>query len=162
MLSVEELEIGMYVAQLDRPWLDTPFMFQGFYIRDDDEIDELKAHCEHVYVSQESLPLDRQVPGGRATEPASAANGKERGKKRFSLRSLFKFRKTQDSVEDFSQSNIFYRNTTSLKEETRTASGAHKQAVVAVQKVMEELKYSGSLDLGCLETAVTPMVDSVL
>ncbi len=162
MLSVEELEIGMYVAQLDRPWLDTPFMFQGFYIRDDDEIDELKAHCEHVYVSQESLPFDRQVPGGGASEPASSANGKERGKKRFSLRSLFKFRKTQNSGEDFSQSNIFYRETTSLKEETRTASGAHKQAVVTVQKVMEELKYSGSLDLGCLETAVTPMVDSVL
>ncbi len=24
------LEIGMYVIELDRPWLDSPFLFQGF------------------------------------------------------------------------------------------------------------------------------------
>ena len=27
-----DLVVGMYVVQLDRPWLETPFMFQGFYI----------------------------------------------------------------------------------------------------------------------------------
>ena len=162
MLPVEQLEIGMYVAQLDRPWLDTPFMFQGFYIRDDDEINELKAHCDHVYVSRESLPLDSPDSGGSAQVAGSATNGKKPGKKRFSFRSLFKFRKTQDSGADFSQSNVLYRNTASLKEETDTASDVHKHAIVTVQNVMEKLKHSGDLDLGCLETAVTPMVDSVL
>ncbi|MDH3434372.1 MAG: DUF3391 domain-containing protein, partial [Gammaproteobacteria bacterium] len=36
MLSADQLEIGMYVAQLDRPWLETSFLFKGFYIRDSD------------------------------------------------------------------------------------------------------------------------------
>src|SRR5919108_621250 len=31
-ISVEELRLGMYVAELDRPWLDTKFPFQGFVI----------------------------------------------------------------------------------------------------------------------------------
>ncbi len=32
-ISVNDLNIGMYVTELDRPWLDTPFMFQGFELK---------------------------------------------------------------------------------------------------------------------------------
>ena len=27
-----ELKIGMFVSELDRPWIDTPFLLQGFLI----------------------------------------------------------------------------------------------------------------------------------
>jgi len=27
-----ELKLGMYVAELDRPWLESPFLFQGFKV----------------------------------------------------------------------------------------------------------------------------------
>ncbi|MEM7283421.1 MAG: HD-GYP domain-containing protein [Pseudomonadota bacterium] len=68
MLSVENLQIGMYVAQLDRPWLETPFLFQGFYIRDQDEIDELRRYCEHVYVSTEThLPINMDLAAPAAS-----------------------------------------------------------------------------------------------
>ncbi|MDX1498813.1 MAG: DUF3391 domain-containing protein, partial [Woeseiaceae bacterium] len=60
MVPVDRLEVGMYVAQLDRPWLETPFLFQGFYIRDEDEIAELRAHCRHVYVSRDSMPAGHE------------------------------------------------------------------------------------------------------
>ena len=40
----------MYVSELDRPWLETPFLFQGFHIRNQEEIDALRAHCRHVVV----------------------------------------------------------------------------------------------------------------
>ena len=32
------LEPGMFVAELDRPWLETPFALQGFVVRDTSEI----------------------------------------------------------------------------------------------------------------------------
>ena len=55
------LEQGMYVAQLDRPWLETPFLFQGFEIREDSEIGLLRKFCKHVYVDvdRSSVPKDR-------------------------------------------------------------------------------------------------------
>ena len=161
-VPVDRLEIGMYVAQLDRPWLETPFLFQGFYIRDNDEIGELMNHCHHVYVSRESLPDDPQDTAGGAPPTKQTANGNRPARKRFSLRALFKSRETQDVDEDFEQSNIFYRDSTSLKEEMSTASGVHKQAVATVQDVMDNLKNSGNLELEVVEAAVTPMVDSVL
>ncbi|MFC3193560.1 HD-GYP domain-containing protein [Marinicella sediminis] len=49
-ISVKFLKVGMYVCKLDRSWLDTPFPFQGFYIRSKNEIRDLQAFCEHVYI----------------------------------------------------------------------------------------------------------------
>jgi hypothetical protein len=26
----DKVELGMYISRLDRPWIETPFIFQGF------------------------------------------------------------------------------------------------------------------------------------
>lgn len=51
-LPVESLKIGMYVSDLDRPWIETPFIFQGFLITNEDELDQLHQHCHYVYVDK--------------------------------------------------------------------------------------------------------------
>lgn len=45
-----ELELGMHVAKLDRPWLETPFMLQGFPINKQEDLDALRNICEYVYI----------------------------------------------------------------------------------------------------------------
>ncbi|HSR63299.1 MAG TPA: HD-GYP domain-containing protein [Gammaproteobacteria bacterium] len=52
-VSVLHLKPGMYVSNLDRPWTDTPFLFQGLLINGDDDIEELRKHCEFVYIDEE-------------------------------------------------------------------------------------------------------------
>jgi len=52
-VSLEYLSQGMYVVELDRPWLDSPFLFQGFIINNDDLLEEVKDVCEYVYVDME-------------------------------------------------------------------------------------------------------------
>ena len=49
-VDVNELTVGMFVSKLDRPWTQTPFPLQGFYVRDLDEIKSLKVHCNYVYI----------------------------------------------------------------------------------------------------------------
>ncbi len=53
-----EIEKGMFVCELDRPWLGTPFLFQGFLIRTHTEIRQLQAHCHYVYVDSEASKFD--------------------------------------------------------------------------------------------------------
>jgi HD-GYP domain-containing protein (c-di-GMP phosphodiesterase class II) len=43
----------MYVSKLDRPWTETPFVFQGFVLKSEKQIDTLKKHCKHVFVDPE-------------------------------------------------------------------------------------------------------------
>lgn len=52
-LAVERLRLGMYVVELDRPWLESPFLFQGFPIRNQDELEQLRDCCEFVYIDME-------------------------------------------------------------------------------------------------------------
>jgi len=47
-----DLKVGMFVADLDRPWVDTPFLLQGFLIEDEDQIRALRQHCEYVIVDR--------------------------------------------------------------------------------------------------------------
>lgn len=53
-IHVSDLRIGMYVAKLDREWLDTPFLMQGFLIEERDDIDIVAEYCEHVWVDMEA------------------------------------------------------------------------------------------------------------
>ncbi len=77
-VDVERLRSGMFVAELDRPWLDTPFLIQGFMIDSDIELSTLQRYCKHVYVD-----LDRSVPevartirsAGPFVDAASSHNG---------------------------------------------------------------------------------------
>ena len=47
---VNQLAIGMYVVELDRPWLDTPFLFQGFEIKTEEELRAVRDICDYVYI----------------------------------------------------------------------------------------------------------------
>lgn len=52
-----ELKIGMFVSSLDRPWIDTPFMLQGFLIESDEDIRLLRQYCEFVQVDWSMSPI---------------------------------------------------------------------------------------------------------
>jgi HD-GYP domain-containing protein (c-di-GMP phosphodiesterase class II) len=52
-VPVGELRFGMYIAELDRPWTDTPFAFQGFVLSTQQQIDALKKYCAAVMVDTE-------------------------------------------------------------------------------------------------------------
>ena len=43
-IRVRDLKFGMYVSQLDRPWLETPYTIQGILIKTMEDILELERH----------------------------------------------------------------------------------------------------------------------
>ena len=68
----------MYIAELDRPWTDTPFKFQGFVLKSHQELELLGRHCSYVFVDPDrrevASPLtDTVPPQARAKVDLSAA-----------------------------------------------------------------------------------------
>ncbi|MFT6904470.1 MAG: HD-GYP domain-containing protein (c-di-GMP phosphodiesterase class II) [Oleiphilaceae bacterium] len=57
-ISSQELCIGMYVVELDRPWTETPFLFQGFLISSSEEIDQLRQYCQYVFIDVTQTTVD--------------------------------------------------------------------------------------------------------
>ena len=49
-VNVENLALGMYVTELDRPWLESPFLFQGFFLTTQKHIDAVSDVCDFVFI----------------------------------------------------------------------------------------------------------------
>lgn len=49
-INARDLRIGMYVCELDRPWLETPFLFQGFELKTFEDIVAVQNHCKYVFI----------------------------------------------------------------------------------------------------------------
>jgi HD-GYP domain-containing protein (c-di-GMP phosphodiesterase class II) len=74
------LRFGMYISELDRPWTDTPFVFQGFLLKTDAQLNALRKYCKHVFVDLEKSDAGaaENLPpaGAAAPRTASAVRGK--------------------------------------------------------------------------------------
>ena len=67
-----QLKIGMFVSDLDRPWLGTPFALQGFEITSKEEIRQISEICEYVYVDKKKsgicdYNIDEPIYGNNIT-----------------------------------------------------------------------------------------------
>jgi HD-GYP domain-containing protein (c-di-GMP phosphodiesterase class II) len=72
-IPASNLQIGMFVSELDRPWLGTPFLLEGVLIEEQSQIDTLVSLCEFVFIDRQlsigsahqataPLPLEKNSP----------------------------------------------------------------------------------------------------
>jgi hypothetical protein len=70
-IPVDQLEFGMYIAELDRPWEGTPFMFQGFVLSTSKQLDALKKFCKKVYIDPEKAEAVEELTAAAQAKPVS-------------------------------------------------------------------------------------------
>ncbi|PKI17180.1 HD-GYP domain-containing protein [Colwellia sp. 12G3] len=49
-LLTHQLEVGMKIVKLDRPWLETPYFFHKFIIKSEQQLTKLRTFCDYVYI----------------------------------------------------------------------------------------------------------------
>ncbi|MSQ19734.1 MAG: HD-GYP domain-containing protein [Betaproteobacteria bacterium] len=49
-LPTNQLQTGMFVVELDRPWLATPFLLQGVLAESETDLQTLRRRCKFVFV----------------------------------------------------------------------------------------------------------------
>lgn len=169
-IETANLEQGMYVAQLDRPWIETPFLFQGFEIRDDEDLKQLRHYCRHVYVdiTRSSMPREKVL---RAQQREERYNEKLNGKARnghahpLSLKdrlvgTLVRLDPTGLAADRLH--NRHYQNVVATRKEAPRAAEAYTTATAVMNDVLAQIKEGRRLEVGQVREAVTPMIDSVM
>jgi len=155
-VDVNELTVGMFVAKLDRPWTQTPFPLQGFYIRDVEEVKDLRTHCGFVYIDvvKGDKPVAanlRILPGTK--EPVSSFKALSR-KTRKVARNI--------SVAALKIRRNVYVEKTPLKAEIQQAQTLHKNVFKAVGDVVNQLDGDLTVSIQQTKRAAGQMVDSVI
>lgn len=152
-VQTRDLQPGLYVQQLDRPWTETPFMFQGFFIQCQDDIEELQHYCKYVFVEiSRSRGEDTQIGSvSRDAETRSPASG------------VVKLRpRTSTAAKSATHGRRTYKITRQVEREIATAETIHHEACHAVNTMLMRLRKEGRLDMDMANNAVKTMMDSVL
>ncbi len=140
MVSTQKLKIGMYISGLDRPWLDTPFLTQGYFINDDNDIDELKKWCKYVLIdANKGVEADSyldEIPGS-----------------------------AEDNLNDFLEHGtrqVEYKDEKSTLGEFPEAETTLNEATVQIATIMDNVKEGANLDLQTIAATVQPLLDSMI
>ena len=151
-LDVQQLKVGMYVYELDRPWRETPFLFQGFEIRSESEIRELQHYCEHVFVDDDEVSDIVSAP--RTSGEKSAARDALRHKKLE--------RDLMIKIESQPLLKAVYRDQTSLEEEIEIVRETHQQACALIHTIMDDARLGRNINMIGAKAIVGEMAESVI
>ncbi|OGT22068.1 MAG: hypothetical protein A2V90_09825 [Gammaproteobacteria bacterium RBG_16_57_12] len=150
----------MYVSSLDRPWLETPFLFQGFPVKSQEDIDQLRRYCKFVYIDIElGLPPAHKrmelVDIPRATpqhiDAGVGQTGAAQPQRISPLRN-----------EITSHPFIRYETTVSREEELGQAREDYGMMQHAISNILDDIRKAKRPDIPMIKKAISPMIESVL
>lgn len=146
-VSTAYLKIGMYVSKLDRPWKQTPFLIQGFYIQDEEDICSLVKFCNYVYIDT--------VLGVTAEMYLEGAPSK------YLKQSLARSSQVE-SILNTGKKTVDYDDEKTTVEELPEAKAAFEHASDCVARIVEQDVKKGQLNIANVKDAVAPIVDSMV
>jgi len=138
-IGVDDLEIGMFVSRLDRPWLETPFALQGFTIRTREDIERLGRFCAHVYVDSNKSDQEMLLARKRLRE-----------------------RPRKDRKQLLGRSNLtVYADRADWRDEYPRAQEAVSTLSAGIEQVFDQVNAGGSLNVVQVKQSVEPMIESI-
>jgi len=129
------LAIGMYIIELDRPWLESPFKFQGFELTSENDIRAVQEVCSYVYIDT----TRQRAKTSKPTPPPTP----------YREQSDFEISDPPPKLGEFSQ-------------EIRRAESVHKEVGMLVSNFMERIARGEGVDAKLAKAAVAECVNSVL
>ena len=138
-INSSELQLGMYVSGLDRPWLEVPFPMQGFRLESPEDILRVQKYCQYVFIDS----TKSMVSGGKAPRKAPI-------RQRKTNQQIFRGRKLKA-----------YQDSASWSDEFPRAKAAVETLTETVDSIFEQVSRGSALDVVKVKQSVDPMIDSI-
>ena len=139
-VRTNDLQIGMYISQLDRPWLDTPYKIQGFLVKTQGDIDKLLQHTDFVFID---IERSKELKGDQIKQ----------GK-------VISVAEKKQLLIDKKPKN--YDDLTNFNEELEDIQKKHTVLTNTVESVLIDIVNNKNLSLLKINKAINPMVESVI
>jgi len=133
-IDVADLQLGMFVCRLDRPWEETPFPLQGITLARLEDIETLQQLCREVWIDARLL-VPRDAPQALTRTDVSR----------------YRF-----------NSSTHYADLAAVEDEAPRARAALDNASQIVDGLFEDVASGRELSVEHVEQAVRPLVATVL
>ncbi|MBI2380924.1 MAG: HD-GYP domain-containing protein [Gammaproteobacteria bacterium] len=135
----------MHVVELDRPWLETPFLFQGFTLENQADIKAVQQYCQYVYVEV----LQHTSPPQSQARPAAAKKAQPAPKRGF-----FDFLKKSPPPPREPQVRV--------EEEMPKAVVVHERTSKLVKSMLDDIRFGALINTTALKEQVNECVESII
>jgi len=133
LVKCDDLETGMYVAELDRSWLHTPFTNRGFLVTLPAQAEALQQSCDYVYVDPQRSDPDIQP---------YLAKGPE-----------------QTRLHDPA---LTQNHRHAAQHDLSAAREALHNASILIDHTIHEARRNGRIEVGSIYTELVPFLDATL
>ncbi|MCB1669792.1 MAG: HD-GYP domain-containing protein [Gammaproteobacteria bacterium] len=147
-VNAGDIRLGMYMAYADRPWLETPFLFQGFLLDNEKLLDAVKDECEFIYIDK-GKSLHKQPPKTPVKKPAR--NPAEK-----SLMSPADKKVIRSAKPDR------YQTTRPIEEVFDSAVKKHKASLGAIKDILREIRTGEGINVTNVRRSVKACVASIV
>ncbi len=160
-----DLAIGMYIY---RPWLETDYLLEGFYIETIKDIEKLERLCQFVYIdvgqTKEKIKYNGQADPSLLSKIKTIANTE------ITFSTIKTIANTDIKDLTFSRKsrrqNIRkdneYRKSTAFTTEFRTANQLYKEITVTASDLFANAQNGRVIDMPTVKRTATAVVDSVV
>lgn len=138
-IAAHQVAKGMYVSNLDRPWTETPFPFQGFLVEKESELRGLQTYCTHVFIdiekgiSPSSSDLGKPAPLPANIKPAPLPTP-----------------------------SVKYDNETPVEDEIKIATEVRDAVSERIVEFMDDIRTGKAPNLASVRNAIGQMEQSIL
>lgn len=147
-IDARDLQIGMYVSKLDKPWTDSPFLFQGFRLETQADVDAVRQECQYVYIDVEKQETYAQSP----VKP-------NKTKEKKSFLGLFS---TPEPEKKYSRVTVTPAPRVSFIQEIDHATHTYRETSNLVRSFMEDVQLGRAINAEMAKKTVSDCVDSIL
>ncbi|HEY4731693.1 MAG TPA: HD-GYP domain-containing protein [Gammaproteobacteria bacterium] len=142
-IEIWDLKVGMYIRELDRPWLETPFLLQGLWINSPGDLEEVKRYCKYVYIDPDK---------GRDVDDSDLAlDGSDTYVTQTGGQKPIKVEKPPA-----------YKVHVRFEKEIDVAKNIHKQAAHVVRNMYDDVRMGKSINTEGAKATVSSIVDSII
>lgn len=166
IVATLDLRIGMFVSELDRPWLESPFLLQGFLIEDEDQLATLRELCRFVTIDRtrsignEYRPPDHFAPEKRVPGRASPQVVQYQGRRKLKLPPVVV---TADrKIGRHSYPAVTYQDDIRIEDELPAARASFENACDLLEDIGEQVSAGKVPDIGNVERTVDGLVECVV
>lgn len=135
-IPVAELRVGMYVCELDRPWTESPFLFQGFELKTEADVRAVREVCRYVYID-----IAKEMRAAPPPPPKKA--------------NPFAFWKDEPSPRKT-------QRRAHIEQEIQAARGAYENTSSLVKTMMDDVRFGRRIDTQGARKVVHECVDSLI
>ncbi|MDH3948406.1 MAG: HD-GYP domain-containing protein [Gammaproteobacteria bacterium] len=139
-IDVNDLEHGMFVSELDRPWTETPFLLQGVLIESGEDIAEFRRLCNHVYID---IERSRDVIAPKLQTLAAKVPTDDKPKS-----------------NDITLQVVEHEQET-FRKELKVARKIHHRTRGYIDKLLDDVRLGNSLDTDTARELVGELADSI-